>query len=76
VKTIEGEAQKLIFKDIRNEDAKEACFIELRDQKLYLHAGGSKEGKIIHEFEFPHGAEYRFNDYSYEKRLIITDKKG
>jgi hypothetical protein len=41
-----------------------------------LYEGGSREGYIIWEFEFPDGAEYQFNEKSDEKRLIITDKTG
>jgi hypothetical protein len=48
----------------------------LENQILSLHRGESKEAKTLHQFEFPNGAEYRFDEDSDEKRLIITDKKG
>jgi hypothetical protein len=41
-----------------------------------LFEGGSRQGRLICEFEFPNGAEYQFNEKSDEKRLIITDKTG
>jgi hypothetical protein len=48
----------------------------LINEKLSLHEGESTEGQMLDEFEFPHGAEYRFTENSDEKILIITDKKG
>jgi hypothetical protein len=48
----------------------------LKEQMLSLHEGESKEGETLHQFEFPNGAKYRFNENSDEKRLIITDNLG
>ena len=74
--TAEGQAIKLIYQKDCNKYSQEECFIELKDNKLCLFEAGSIEGKLIHEFEFPHGAEYRFDEKSDEKRMIITDIKG
>jgi hypothetical protein len=35
-------------------------FIELYKQQLSVYEGDSKESEILHQFSFPHGAEYRF----------------
>ena len=50
-------------------------FIVLNQQQLSLYKGDSKEGELLHEFSFPHGADYRFISFD-EESLIITDNSG
>jgi hypothetical protein len=74
-KKIEGKVKRLNEEDNLYEDG---FFIVLEDQMLSVHEGESKEGELLHQFEFPDGdgAEYSFDESSDEKILIISDIEG
>lgn len=56
-KRIEGMVNKLNQERYRYESG---YYIVLFKQQLSVYEGDSKESELLHQFSFPHGAEYRF----------------